>query len=88
MLFPDIDYRQGIVDETTNKPKTYYASLVHDALYQFLGDETMPYSRQEMDQLFLALMNESRFSLATVYYRVVWAIGGGYRAVKNWLAVE
>ena len=28
----------GVVDSRTRKPKTYYASLVHDALYQFLPD--------------------------------------------------
>jgi hypothetical protein len=26
----------GVVDSATKQPKTYYASLVHDALYQFL----------------------------------------------------
>src|SRR5712691_2897454 len=28
----------GVVDTQTGRPKTYYASLVHDALYQFVPD--------------------------------------------------
>ena len=28
----------GVVDTGTKRPKTYYASLVHDAMYQFLLD--------------------------------------------------
>ncbi len=75
---------QGIKDKTTGKPKTYFASLVHDALYQFIDDPKMPYSRKEMDKLFLALMKTSDFSLATVYYRAVWLLGGAYLTIKRW----
>jgi hypothetical protein len=79
---------QGINDEVTGKPKTYYASLVHDALYQFMNYPDMPYSRKEMDQLFLVLMQQSQFSLATVYYWAVRSLGGGYRTVKQWLNID
>jgi len=29
---------EGVVDSRTRRPKTFYASLVHDALYQFVPD--------------------------------------------------
>src|SRR5713226_6292632 len=41
----------GVVDSTTKQPKTYYASLVHDALYQFLLDG-LPLKRWQADRCF------------------------------------
>lgn len=60
----------GIVDYNTGKPKTHYASLVHDCLYQFkiLG-------RKEADLIFRRMMKESRFALADIYYLAVRAFG-------------
>lgn len=64
----------GVVLLRTGRPKTYYASLVHDALYQFLPDE-LPLSRAQADRCFLDLMTESGFMLRYVYYFAVRAFG-------------
>ena len=52
----------------------YYPTLVHDALYQFLPNT--PFSRKEIDDLFLRQMQEENFKLAKVYYRAVRLFGG------------
>ena len=77
----------GAVYEPTGKPKTYYASMVHDALYQFL-DEDGPFTREEADACFLQLMEESEFMLAGLYGfaarlfgRLVWR---GKRKARQW----
>ena len=64
----------GVVFLETGQPKTYYASLVHDALYQFLPDRP-PLTRAQADQCFLLLMAESKFTLRYVYYWAVRAFG-------------
>ena len=68
----------GAVHRVTNKPKTYYASLVHDALYQFLDDQ-LPYSRNEADEFFLQLMQETDFTLRGLYYLAVRVFGSLFR---------
>ena len=64
----------GAVDVRTGKPKTYYATLVHDALCQFLPDG-LPVSRREADSCFLALLRESGFRARGLYYVAVRAFG-------------
>ncbi len=56
------------------KPKTYYASLVHDALYQYL--DTIPIPRKEIDRVFLEMLKETAFPLAFLYYIAVRIFGG------------
>ena len=56
----------GAVYEPTGRPKAYYASLVHDALYQFL-DAGSPVTRAQADGCFLRLMGESEFVLRHLY---------------------
>lgn len=68
----------GVVDSRTRKPKTYYASLVHDALYQFLSDG-LTISRGEADRCFLRLMAETGFALRYPYYIAVRLFGGMFR---------
>ena len=51
----------GIPSSATLKPKTYYASLMHDALYQFL-DQGLPLTRASADQIFLELMARDNFA--------------------------
>jgi hypothetical protein len=77
----------GVVHVRTGRPKTYYASMVHDALYQFL-DADSPISRAQADACFLRLMAESDFLLRHVYWaavrlggRFVW---GAKRATRKW----
>ncbi|MCX8049151.1 MAG: DUF1353 domain-containing protein [Methylohalobius sp.] len=72
----------GAVHRISGKPKTYYASLVHDALYQFL-DVGLPFSRKDADEFFLALMTETDFALRYIYYLVVRWFGGWFR----WYAI-
>lgn len=88
----------GIVDVDTGKPLTYYASLAHDALYQYYGYHGIP--RRDIDRLFLDMMRESRFAPAGLYYGAVRLFGGlalGRRAVvrvdgreywRDWLAAR
>ncbi len=62
---------EGAVDYRTEKPLTYYASLVHDALTQF---KACP--RKLADQIFYEMLKEAGFELAWLYYIGVraWAI--------------
>ena len=68
----------GIVDATTGCPKAYRASLVHDAIYQFLPDD-LAMSRAQADRCFLALMNETGFHLRHIYYFAIRTLGGMVR---------
>jgi len=63
----------GIVDIRTMKPKTWYASLAHDALYQYYGYHGL--SLAEMDRVYLQFAREAGFALAGVYYACVRALG-------------
>lgn len=55
-------------------PITYFASLVHDALYQWKGEHGI--KRKEADKLFLTMLKG--FKLKWIYYLVVRAFGGIY----------
>lgn len=57
----------GHVDYRTGKPFTYYASMVHDALYQYL--DTIPVTKDQVDRLFLEMLGD--FKLKQVYYLAV-----------------
>lgn len=65
----------GVIDSRTKQPKTYYASLVHDALYQFLRDG-LPCSRRQADACFLALMRATGFVPRGLYWLAVRLLGG------------
>lgn len=62
----------GHINHRTMKPYTYYASLVHDALYQYL--DTVPVSKKNIDQLFLAMLGD--FKPRVIYYLMVRLLGG------------
>ena len=64
----------GIIDKQTGKPKTYYASLLHDAMYQFANKDIV--KRKDVDSEFLRLMQRQNFKLAKLYYYVVRIFGG------------
>jgi hypothetical protein len=64
----------GVVDATTKRPKTYYASLVHDALYQFLLDG-LPLQRWQADRCFLHLMTDTGFAPRYLYWLAVRLFG-------------
>lgn len=77
----------GVVHAETGKPKTYYASLVHDALYQFLRND-LPYTRQDADRFFLRLLEESDFAPRGLYWLFVrafgWIVLRGTRWKRQW----
>lgn len=64
----------GVVASTTKQPKTYYASLVHDALYQFLLDG-LPFTRRQADSCFLRLMAQTGFAPRYLYWAAVRLCG-------------
>jgi hypothetical protein len=64
----------GVVHARTGRPKTYFASMIHDALYQFLP-AGLPLSRREADRIFLRLMEESEFGPRRIYWLAVRALG-------------
>ena len=61
----------AVLNWETKKPKTYYASMVHDVFYQFSKDVKPFIKRKEVDDLFYDILKENNFRLASVYYRVV-----------------
>lgn len=73
----------GIPNERTKKPKAYYASMFHDALYQFM-DAGVPLTRSQIDGVFLDLMTRDRFALRWFYYGVVRLLGGVFRRFTRW----
>ena len=60
----------GVVHRKSGRPKTYFASLVHDALYQFRKVDA-PYTRRQADACFLRLMKDSDFCLRNFYWAAV-----------------
>lgn len=66
---------EGVVHVRTEKPKTYYASLVHDAFYQFLPDG-LPLKRHHADRFFLLLLAEAEFAPRWLYWGAARLIGG------------
>ena len=68
----------GVPNKITKKPKTYYASLLHDTLYQFL-DAELPLQRADADQIFLELLTRDHFAPKHVYYTAVRVFGGIFR---------
>ena len=72
----------GAVAAATGRPKTYFASLVHDALYQFLPDG-VPLTRAQCDVCFLRLMERDQFALRYVYYAAVRMFGGLSRRITR-----
>lgn len=71
-------------DGTTLSPdfaETYFPSLVHDALYQFLPNT--PMTRKQIDDIFLKMMKEANFKYARIYYRAVRWFGGIFVALTR-----
>lgn len=65
----------GISQFSWDKPKTYYASLVHDALYQIAEKESANLSKDYTDRLFFSLLKAYRFKPAKIYYLAVKVFG-------------
>lgn len=73
----------GVPNAKTKKPKAYYASLLHDVLYQFL-DAKLPMSRREADRVFLELLTRDGFGPRWIYYFAVRMFGGVSRLFARW----
>jgi hypothetical protein len=73
----------GIPNQVTKKPKAYYASLMHDVLYQFL-DADLPLSRAQADRVFLEILTRDRFAPRPIYYAAVRTFGGAFRRFTRW----
>jgi hypothetical protein len=73
----------GVPNVQTLKPKAYYASLLHDVLYQFL-DAGLPLSRASADNLFLELLTRDNFGPRWVYFAAVRVFGGISRLFTRW----
>lgn len=73
----------GTPNPDTKKPKAYFASLLHDALYQFL-DTGLPLTREQADRLFLELLTRDQFAPRQLYYRAVRLFGGFFRHFTKW----
>ncbi len=73
----------GVLHPDTLKPKIYYASLVHDIGYQFLMDG-LPFTRKEVDRLFLEIMNAYDFGPKYIYYFAVRLLGGVAVLMTRW----
>lgn len=72
----------GAPNSVTRKPKTYYASLMHDALYQFL-DADSPVKRANADKIFLELLTRDGFAPRLVYFAAVRLLGGLSRQITS-----
>lgn len=64
----------GLISKKSGKPKTYYASLVHDALYQYYGYHGIP--RKTVDRLFYHMLKKSGFKASFIYHLAVRVFGG------------
>lgn len=70
----------GRINVNIGKPVTYYASLIHDILYQFRRE--IGITRKDADQVFLYYLGD--FRLRYVYYAAVRIFG----SVFSWLNRE
>ena len=59
------------------KPKTYYASMVHDVLYQY--KRCVPVTRKEADRIFLYQLREAKWMWAGLYWVGVRLFGWVFR---------
>jgi hypothetical protein len=71
----------GRFDCNTDKQITYYASMIHDALYQYKSSISL--SRKEADILFKLNLKKSTFKLWQIYYCAVRLFGGFYGQWKT-----
>ena len=66
---------EGVLNYTTGQPKTYYASMIHDVLYQFSKDIKRLVKRNEADKEFYAILKRDTFRSARFYYWSVRSFG-------------
>jgi len=64
---------EGIIIQPENVPITYFASLLHDCLYQFR--KHIGITRKQADNEFLRELQKRKFKLAKLYYFAVRIFG-------------
>lgn len=74
----------GVPNVKTDRPKTYYASLAHDVLYQFLDVNADVLPKRKADYIFLELLARDNFAPRYVYWFFVWVFGRGSHAITRW----
>lgn len=63
----------GVVYPDTGKAKTYYGTLLHDALYQFAPRERI--TRKQADLVMLYEMRKTKFKPRLLYYFTIRMLG-------------
>lgn len=58
---------EGAVHYQSGHPKTWDASLVHDALCQFINTD-LPLNQRQVDSIMLELLQEREFALSRFYW--------------------
>lgn len=61
----------GFTDVGTQKPKAYYASLIHDFLLQFQSQLSAQITTRLIHQIFYKILQQYNFPLAYPYYLAV-----------------
>lgn len=70
---------EGIINKETKMPKTYYASMVHDILYQFSDEiSKLGLKRKIADKVFYDVLNRDNFKMSYIYYLAVRLCGGKF----------
>ena len=62
---------EGVLNSQTFRSKTYYGSLVHDALCQFQSEIKPFIPRKPIDKEFKKILIRDKFGSAKLYYRFV-----------------
>ena len=62
-------------------PLLWLASLIHDLGYMFMCCDDFPYTRKEIDDIFMRLMKAVNFPLRQVYYLGVRIFGGVWERI-------
>lgn len=66
---------ESILNKFTDRSRTFYASLIHDILYQFSYDLKYIIDRKEADLEFYKIMDRDNFELKNLYYHMVRLFG-------------
>lgn len=74
----------GALNMATMKPATYYATMVHDALYQ----SDIPITRRQADECFVYLARRDGFKLWKLYNFFNRTFGGFYRRWNNGIFIR
>jgi len=73
----------GIINVDTGYPKTFYASMVHDVMYQYFDE--IPIPKKKIDRLFYDMLKKEKFKLSFLYYIAVKLFAGLFVKQKGLL---